>query len=88
MRILALAFLVVGIASGAEPAWAQTYDPNYPVCMQVYSIGGPYIQCDYTSLAQCNMSASGRGAQCYANPYYGGTIASPDKYDRRHRRVY
>ncbi len=32
---------------------AQTYDPDYPVCLHVY---GPvtYYECRYTSLAQCN----------------------------------
>ena len=88
MRFLALAVLAVGMASGAEAARAQTYDPNYPVCLQVYSDMGGYIECGYTSLAQCNMSASGRPAQCVINPYYGGAIASPGRYDRRHRRVY
>jgi hypothetical protein len=88
MRILALAFLVVGIASGAEPARAQTYDPNYPVCMQVYDSMGGYIECGYTSLAQCAQSASGRAAQCIINPYYAGATASPGPRDRRYRRVY
>ena len=88
MRKLALAFLVVGIASGAEPSLAQTYDPAYPVCLQVYDNMGGYIQCGYTSLAQCNASASGRSAQCIINPYFRGAIASPGQYERRHRRVY
>jgi Protein of unknown function (DUF3551) len=88
MRILALAFLVVGIASEAEPVLAQTYDPAYPVCLQVYDSMGGYIECGYTSLAQCNMSASGRSADCMVNPYYRGAIASPGRYDGRHRRVY
>ena len=30
------------------------YDPNYPVCLQTYDIGGGSIGCGYTSLAQCN----------------------------------
>ena len=36
MRILALAILAIGAASAAAPAQAQTYDPNYPVCLHVY----------------------------------------------------
>jgi hypothetical protein len=68
MRILALAILAIGAASAAVPAQAQTYDPNYPVCLHVY---GPitYYECRYTSLPQCNTSASGRAAQCVLNPY-------------------
>jgi Protein of unknown function (DUF3551) len=89
MRILALAVLVIGMASAAPSARAQTYDPNYPVCLQVYqSWKDFYFECSYTSLAQCNMSASGRAAQCIINAYYAGPKASPGRRDRRHRRVY
>ena len=56
-----------GLDGGA--ARAQTYDPNYPVCLQIYDIDGGYIDCGYTSLAQCAQSASGRAAQCITNPY-------------------
>ena len=82
MRILALAILVIGMASAAQSARAQTYDPNYPVCLQVYqSWKDFYFECSYTSLAQCNMSASGRGAQCIINPYYAGGKAPPGRRD-------
>jgi hypothetical protein len=47
-----------------------------------------YFECAYTSLAQCNMSASGRAAQCVVNPYYAGPKRPPGRRDRRHRRVY
>ncbi len=36
MRVLALVILAIGAASAAAPAQAQTYDPNYPVCLHVY----------------------------------------------------
>ena len=82
MRILALAIFAIGmIAIG--PAAAQTYDPAYPVCLRVHA---HYYECRYTSLPQCNASASGRSAQCVINPYFGGT-QEPAGY-RRHRRVY
>jgi hypothetical protein len=70
MRILALAILTIATASAAPSARAQMYDPAYPVCLQTYGDKGDYIQCAYTSLAQCNMSASGRGGECVVNPYY------------------
>ncbi|XSC43291.1 DUF3551 domain-containing protein [Bradyrhizobium sp. RDT10] len=84
MRILALAILAIGIIS-IGPAAGQTYDPAYPVCLHVY---GPisYYECSYTSLPQCNASASGRSAQCVINPYFAG-VQGPAGY-RRHRRVY
>jgi hypothetical protein len=69
MRILALAILTIATAS-APSARAQTYDPAYPVCLQTYGDKGNYIQCAYTWLAQCNVSASGRAAQCVVNPSY------------------
>src|SRR5689334_22279520 len=73
MRILALTILAIGMASAAPSAQAQTYDPNYPVCLQIYQGWNDYyFECAYTSLAQCNMSASGRAAQCIVNPYYAG----------------
>ena len=33
---------------------------------------GQLLDCSYTTLPQCNASASARAAQC-ANPYYAGT---------------
>ena len=69
MRILAWAILTIATVLTATPTLAQTYDPAYPVCLHVYKFGG-YYECRYTSLPQCNMSASGRGALCVVNPYY------------------
>lgn len=89
MRILALAILAMAMVLTATPTLAQTYDPKYPVCLQIYqSWRDYYFECAYTSLAQCNMSASGRAAQCIINPYYAGAKPSPGRRDRRHRRVY
>jgi hypothetical protein len=90
MRILALAILTIATASAAPSARAQTYDPAYPVCLQIYQDWNDYyFECAYTSLAQCNMSASGRAAQCIINPYYAGRkTAPPGRRDRRHRRVH
>jgi len=70
MRIPALAILTIATVLTAASARGQTYDPNYPVCLQTYSIGGGGIGCGYTSLAQCAQSASGRAAQCISNPYF------------------
>jgi hypothetical protein len=85
MRILALAILAT-VTVSIGPAAAQTYDPAYPVCLHVYSRGANYYECRYTSLPQCNASASGRAAQCVINPYFG-SAGGPAGY-RQHRRVY
>jgi hypothetical protein len=72
MRTLAGLLLAIAMTFGAAPAQAQTYDPNYPICLQVFGRAGNYIGCGYTSMAQCQLSASGRAAQCIVNPYFAG----------------
>jgi hypothetical protein len=84
MRIPALAMLTIAAALTATPAPAQTYDPRYPVCLQVYQgFTDYYFECGYTSIAQCQMSASGRAAQCIVNPYYAGRKAPARRKQRR-----
>jgi hypothetical protein len=86
MRSLTLAILGIGAVSMTGSAQAQTYDPRFPVCLQVY---GPinYYECRYTSLPQCGASASGRSAQCILNPYFAQAYVEPPArhYHRRHR---
>jgi hypothetical protein len=80
-RSLALAALAIATVSLAGPARAQTYDPAYPVCLQIYQggIADYYFECAYTSIPQCQASASGRAAQCVVNPYYGKGKPAPRK---------
>jgi hypothetical protein len=84
MRVLACTILTIATVLVAASARAQTYDPNYPVCLQTYGIDGGYIDCSFTSLAQCTASASGRPAQCLNNPYF----AQGDRKPSRRRGVY
>jgi Protein of unknown function (DUF3551) len=88
MRIPALAILTTVTILTAAPTLAQTYSPDYPVCLQVYGPKGDYIECGYTSLAQCAQSASGRAAQCMINPYFASAQAPRKPHYRRHPRVY
>ena len=69
MRTPAVMLLASVTLLTSSPTLAQTYSPDYPVCLQYYRWGG-YISCAYTSLAQCNMTASGLAAECYPNPYF------------------
>jgi hypothetical protein len=87
MRILALSALVLGTVL-SSPAGAQTFSPDFPVCMHVYGRVS-YYECSFTSLPQCNASASGRAAQCIINPYWAsaGAAGPPARY-RRHPSVY
>jgi hypothetical protein len=86
MRVLAPAILAIATLSVAAPAAAQTYSPDYPVCLHVYGRAN-YYECLYTSLAQCNATASGRAAQCVVNPYFA-IAEQPAAPHRRHRHVY
>ena len=88
MRILALAAFAAGTLLAASPASAQTYGAGYPVCLHVY---GPatYYDCSYSSIAQCNGTASGRAAQCVLNPYSANAAMDyPPGGVRHHRRAY
>jgi len=82
-RGLLLAGLAVGTAVAAGPAAAQAWDPNFPVCLQIF---GPfsYNECRFTSLPQCAAAASGRAAECVVNPYFAN--ASGEPRGRRHGR--
>jgi Protein of unknown function (DUF3551) len=82
MRLLVLTILALAASAAAGPVAAQPYDPRYPVCLRVY---GPatYNECAYTTLAQCQATASGRAAECYPNAFYANAAMAPS--DRRHR---
>jgi hypothetical protein len=87
MRTATLTILWIATVLTASPARAQTYDPAYPVCLQAYQGWNDYyFECAYTSLPQCNASASGRAAQCVVNPYYVAR-KTPPVPTRRHRRA-
>lgn len=64
----------------ATPAQAAT---SYPICLRVY--GNPtYDECAYTTMSACRLSASGRPAECFVDPFFGQrwTPAAPHP---RHR---
>lgn len=72
----------------AGPAAAQMYDPNYPVCLEVYGgrLTPEYIDCSFTSIPQCQATASGRSATCSVNPFYVGPKRAPKGRVHRHRQ--
>ena len=84
MRGLAWTILTIAAICGA-PAQAQTYGTMFPICIQTYEHeGGMYISCEYTSMAACQATASGRAAQCITNPYYAS--AQVRRTGRGHQR--
>ena len=61
MSLTILATILAATIALPAPARAQTYDPSYPVCLQIYqSIADFYYECRYQTMAQCAASASGR----------------------------
>ena len=88
MRIPTLAVLTTLAALTATPAPAQTYSGNYPVCLHHYRWGGSYIECSFTSLAQCAMTASGLSAACVLNPYYANAQVPRKPNHRQPRSAY
>jgi hypothetical protein len=70
MRGLVGLILATAMLFAASPASAQRYDPNYPVCMEVYGSDGSRIECFFTSMAQCKEGATGVAGMCFNNPYY------------------
>ena len=75
----AIALTMLG-ATIPAPGQAQTYDPSYPVCLQIYQgYVDYYFECRYQTMAQCAASASGRAAQCVVNPYYAGRGKRPKR---------
>ena len=84
MRMLRWTIPAVATILAVTPAKAQRYDPRYPVCFEG-KIGDSYrIDCSFTSLDQCRMTASGLSATCRANPYWSHAKA-PLGRRQRHR---
>ena len=89
-RFASLLFLLAGFCTldpAVTPARAQTYAPGFPICLRVY---GPinYVDCTYSTLTECNATASGRPAQCLVNPYPNSYFANAGGAERsaQHRR--
>jgi hypothetical protein len=85
IRVPVLLLFAIGMSSVAGPAQAQTYDPNYPVCLQVFGLIS-YYDCRYTSMPQCAVSAQARAAQCIVNPYYAGALHGTPPRRHQYRR--
>ena len=89
MRFPALAILTAVTVLTAAPASAQTFGGNYPVCIQQFRWGGAdNPDCSFTSIAQCQATASGLKAMCMENPYYAHAQAPAGPRYRRQRGVY
>lgn len=70
-RLMLFAVLALACA-WISPTQAEI---DYPYCIKVYTRDG-YIDCSFSTLAQCQATASGRPAQCYLDPFYKGAPGS------------
>jgi hypothetical protein len=68
MRNLLLALAVLGTAFAVQSAPAEAR--NYPFCLQGRDIATGQGDCSYATYQQCQATAAGIYAGCYANPYY------------------
>ena len=88
MRIRVLAMLVTTAVLTAAPAGAQTYGGNAPFCLhRYYPDGGDNIDCGYSTMAQCNATASGLPATCMTNPYFASAQVPREPAYRQPRRA-
>ena len=88
MRILALAALLFTV-SAAAPVAAQTFGGSGPYCMEYYQWGGSRnIDCSYSTIAQCQSTASGLSAMCLSNPNYANAQVPRERAYRRTGRGY
>jgi hypothetical protein len=54
----------------AVPAAMPAVAGELPSCIKGCDFGGGAGDCSFSSLAQCQATASGRDAYCAANPYF------------------
>ena len=79
---LALMAAVAVSAAVAMPAAAR----EFPYCIRGCDFGGGAGDCSFSSLAQCQATASGRDASCAANPYFNAKADMQTDRSRQHGR--
>ena len=82
MRKAWLALVAAGTVSAAVamPAAAR----EFPYCIKGCDFGA--VDCSFSTLAQCQATASGRDASCAANPYFNAKADMQTDRNRQHGR--
>ena len=83
MRMAWLALIAAGAVSVATPAAAAG---EFPYCIKGCDFGAGAGDCSFSSLAQCQATASGRDASCAANPYFNARADMQTDRSRQSRR--
>lgn len=84
IRLTVAGLLSAVATSTIAPVTAHAQGSSYPVCLRVYGPVG-YDECNYTSMAQCKASASGRPADCYPNAFAAAPATPKGRAYRRSR---
>jgi len=84
MRRAWLALMAAGAVSAAfaMPAAAG----EFPYCIKGCDFGAGAGDCSFSTLAQCQATASGRDASCAANPYFNAKTDLQTDRSRQHGR--
>ena len=82
MRRAWLALMAAGAVSVATPAAAG----EFAYCIKGCDFGAGAGDCSFSSLAQCQATASGRDASCAANPYFNARADMQADRSRQSRR--
>jgi hypothetical protein len=84
MRRAWLALMAAGAVSAAiaMPAAAG----GFPYCIKGCDFGAGAGDCSFSTLAQCQATASGRDASCAANPYFNAKADMQSNRSRQHGR--
>lgn len=80
--LTAIAAVMAASALLAPPAMAR----EMAYCIKGCDFGGGAGDCSFSSLAQCQATASGRDATCAANPYFNAKAEMPIDRSRQSRR--
>jgi hypothetical protein len=78
--LLALATSAVVFTGGMSAAAAR----DYPYCIQGEDYAGGAGECGFTTIAQCQATASGRLAYCAANPTFAASAQVTDRSRPHH----
>ena len=70
------------VGSGCDAGAAR----EFPYCIKGCDFGAGAGDCSFSSLAQCQATASGRDAYCAANPYFNAKAEMQTDRSRQSRR--
>jgi hypothetical protein len=82
MRRALLVLTAACAAAVATPAAAR----DYPYCIKGCDYGVGLGDCSFTSLQQCQATASGLVATCAANPFFNAKAEMPTDRSRQSQR--